>query len=150
MSKTTITYTCGHSDTIQVYGPYKGRDAIAAREARKLCPACYQAKLAADRAAESAAAAEQAQAAGLPALTGSPKQIAWAESIRAKQVAQLQALDAKLAVAPATANTEAVRIGREIIASMIARTDAKAWIDGRDTACDSYWLSAQVKSMMQA
>lgn len=150
MSKYTIKYACGHSGVMQIYGPLNGRDAIAEREARKLCPACYQAKLAADRAAESAAAAEQAKAAGLPALIGSPKQIAWAESIRAKQLAQLQALDAKLAVAPATANPEAVRIGREIIASMIARTDAKAWIDGRDTACDSYWLAGQVKARMQA
>lgn len=148
MSKHKITYACGHSDDVQIYGPYSGRDAQAERLAQKLCPACYQAKLAAERAAESAAAAEQAKSSGLPSLTGSAKQIAWAESIRAKAAAQLAELSAKLDAAPATANHAAIAIAREIISSTLAQTDARAWIDSRDTNCDQHWLSAQTKAKM--
>lgn len=148
MSKYDITYACGHKGSINIVGPYKNRDQIAERESRKLCPECYSAKLAADRAAASAAAAEQAKASGLPALTGSDKQIAWAETIRAKAADQLAALSAKLDSAPASANQTAISIAREIIASTIALTNASAWIDSRDTTYDRHWLSVQTKARM--
>ncbi len=148
MAKTNITYRCGHSDTIQIYGPYAGRDRAAEREAEKLCPGCYRAELAQKRAAESAAAAEDAKAIGLPALTGSAKQSAWAESIRATQADILRNLDNGLANAPDTANAEAVRIGREIIAATLARTSAHDWIEGRDTTLDRHWLLREVRARM--
>lgn len=45
------------------------------------CPDCYRARLAAERDAENRAAMEDAKATGLPSLTGSDKQIAWATTI---------------------------------------------------------------------
>ena len=149
MAWNTITYACGHTTREQLYGPMAQRERTIERALDKLCPECYAAKIEAERAAESAAAAEAAKNAGLPALTGSEKQIAWAESIRAKQVEILLKLDHALANAPATANADAVRISREIIAATIARTAAKDWIDGRDKPLGRVWLSAQVKAMME-
>lgn len=46
------------------------------------CPDCYQTRVRMERQEENAAAAEANKTAGLPGLTGSPKQVAWAESIR--------------------------------------------------------------------
>lgn len=40
MSKRHITYTCGHEDTIQLYGSYSDRERRAEYVARQHCPAC--------------------------------------------------------------------------------------------------------------
>lgn len=65
-------HVCGHwGERYQAYGPHAGRERqLAAIEAHQ-CPECR--KEAADKIA---------QEAGLPMLTGSPKQIAWASDIR--------------------------------------------------------------------
>ncbi len=148
MAYNTITYACNHTTREQLYGPMAARERTIERALDRLCPDCYRAKLDAERAAEAAVAAEAAKAGGLPALTGTPKQVAWAESIRAKQSQDLNALDAALAAAPATADADAVRIGREIIAAMLARTSARDWIDGRDRALDRHWISTAVRARM--
>ncbi len=67
----TITYQCGHQEEKQMYGPYAERDRKAEWMGRDFCPECRAKK-----------AAEQSAAAGLPELTGSPKQIAWAQTVR--------------------------------------------------------------------
>jgi hypothetical protein len=54
-----------------MYGPHAGREYRLSAMERQDCPDCR--KTAADAAA---------QAAGIPALEGSPKQIAWAAEIR--------------------------------------------------------------------
>lgn len=152
MSKYDITYACGHDGRIDIAGPYKNREYLAERESRKLCPECYSAKLAADRAAASAAAAEQAKATGLPALTGSAKQIAWAETIRAKAVAELKILTAYLDAlerkpALTDGNRLAIRLGREAIATALSRTYAHEWIDSRHNRYERDWLKSQIKSL---
>ena len=150
MAWSEITYECGHTTREQLYGKMAQRERTIERALDRLCHDCYASKLAEERAAESAAAAEAAKDAGLPELTGSEKQIAWAESIRAKQVAELIELDKVLATAPAKTpeQVEAVRIGREVVADMISRTSAKDWIEGRDTIVSMQWLSQQVKVRM--
>ena len=87
---------------------------------------------------------------GLPALVGSKMQIAWAEAIRDEQVKALRGLDQILTRVPARthAQEETSRMAREIIAEMIARQSAQDWIDGRDTAINSTWLSWQVMKRM--
>lgn len=76
MAKYDVTHTCGHTVEIEQFGPEQARREARAQMRQHPCLAC--------RNAEAAAANAEA---GLPALTGSPKQIAWAESIRAKAVA---------------------------------------------------------------
>lgn len=149
MSKQDINYACGHDGVINIVGPKRNREYVAKSESRKLCPECYSAKLAADRAAASAAAAEQAKATGLPALTGSAKQIAWAETIRANAVAQLAKLSAYLDEVDAEPDApeqerEEARIAREIIANVIAQTDASTWIDNQYTQYEGVWMRQQI------
>lgn len=59
------------------------RKKIAWYENYAVCPDCYEKA----RQEEVATAAKQAKADGLPALTGSEKQIRWAESIRKEKMA---------------------------------------------------------------
>ena len=92
-----ITYKCGHEGREQIYGKTSERQGRADWIGEhKLCPDCYAAekdRLQAERAkghdTTSAAAAAANKAAGLPALTGSPGQIAWAETIRATLLADI-------------------------------------------------------------
>ena len=81
MAKYDVTYACGHIAEIQLYGPGKERTRRMDWMRTQECPACKA----------SAAAAVNA-AAGLPELMGTPKQVAWAESIRAEKVALLEAV----------------------------------------------------------
>ena len=69
-------YTCGHGgERYQVYGKMDGRARqLAAIEAYP-CPECRKIE-----------AEQQALAAGLPLLVGSPKQIAWASEIRERKL----------------------------------------------------------------
>jgi hypothetical protein len=87
MSKEHVTFSCGHEGIVVVFGNRQQRDRKVKWLAERPCRECYEADLAVKRAAESAEAAEKAKATGLPILQGSPKQIAWAESIRAKALA---------------------------------------------------------------
>ena len=99
----------------------------------RLCPECYAKQQAAKRAeareAENKAAAETAGALGLPELSGTEKQVAWAISIRQK------ALDEALAPhggSLANLNDK----GRAVLAAAMAKlpTEARWWIDHRDDA----------------
>lgn len=148
MAWNTLTYACGHTTREQLYGPMAQRERTIERAVERLCPDCYRAKIEADRAAESAAAAAAAQAEGLPALTGTPKQVAWAEAIRAKQAPALRELAEKLANAPAGANAEAVRLGQDIVAAALACTSAHDWIEARDRVIDPRWISEAVRARM--
>ena len=76
--KYEITYSCGHEDMIELFGPTKTREWILKKEAEKICPNCQ----AEERTRLSAQAAERAAKMDLPKLQGSPKQIQWAETLR--------------------------------------------------------------------
>lgn len=83
MAKYDVTYSCGHSGTIQLFGPYKSRDRkIEWYENEGLCPDCYAEKQRQKREEEVKAIAEKNAVNNLPELSGSEKQIAWAEKIR--------------------------------------------------------------------
>jgi len=71
------------------------------------------------RAAAAEAGRAQAAALDLPALTGTPKQIAWAEQIRAQALAMVAGLP------------EAERAAA--LAAFAAQTSASNWIDRRHT-----------------
>jgi len=134
MAKYSINYSCGHTGVEQLYGPGKERARhIEWAEKSALCPECYAAKRAADRAAEiekeKAAAkisASQLTDAGvvLHPLRGSDKQITWATDIRAKLMADPNYGWAVKAVAEAA--------GEKAL-------ESKYWIDRR-SRIDSNWM----------
>ena len=81
MAWQTPTHACGHQgERYQAYGKHDGRELQLTAIERQDCPACR--KAAADKAALDA---------GLPLLTGSEKQVAWAGEIRERALRLLPA-----------------------------------------------------------
>lgn len=130
MAKYTVTHSCGHDVEINLVGKGTERERRMAWMRTQDCPAC-----------KTAAAQRVNTGMGLPALIGSAKQVAWAETIRAELIAQLDRVIANTyadqwiakirAAKPEMADTaiEAVGTYRDTFA---ARAEARAWIDDRD------------------
>lgn len=154
MAKYSVDHTCGHSQTHELLGPHKERDRKLAWLETTVCSDCCHAKREADHAAAATLAAEENQAAGLPALIGSEKQVAWAESIRVPICAALAAAESTLAARTWT-SPEAEREMRDAFALIVdevcGRTDARWWIDeGRHLGFTSPesaagWVGRQAK-----
>jgi hypothetical protein len=129
MARYAVTHSCGHGRTVQITGTdvHGERRRKAEWLSTQLCPACARAARETDRQARNAAAAAQAIAAGLPPLEGTPKQAAWAESIRMDLFGQLRAR---------FAGTRYEQRAGEIIAIYMraasAVTSASEWIDSTD------------------
>ena len=73
MAKYTITYKCGHTEEMQLFGKMNDRDRKIAWYATQDCPEC-----------KAAAAKAAAKERGLVELEGTAKQVVWAEQIRVK------------------------------------------------------------------
>lgn len=87
MARYEITHSCGHIEDHQIYGTnvHGERERKAEWLSGRLCSACYQAQKEQDarqREDDNAAAATENAEMGLVALSGSDKQILWAEAIR--------------------------------------------------------------------
>lgn len=124
MAKYDVTYSCGHTATVELYGKHSDRDnKIAWMEREGICPECYKRQQQAKRAAETAAAKEANV--GLPTLEGSEKQIAWAETIRAKFAAELNAKGFKFEMTETDAKL------KNALNATLYNTSAKWWIDNR-------------------
>lgn len=122
-----IRRACGHVDEVQIHGSNtRGQHGWRAEQlAEDNCFACK----AAGREALNARAAEVATAAGWADLTGSTRQIAWAQTIRGDLVAKLAAEIAGSAPAPvADAVTDLY------LRVLLRQTDASWWIDNRTTS----------------
>lgn len=120
MAKYAITHSCGHSETVQLYGKHTDRSRYMDNAERRQCRDCYNASLVAKTADM-----------GLPALTGSDKQVAWAETIRAKALLNAaESLD---------------DVGAEVMAIVRAKETARYWIDRRDMFARQTWLAEAVR-----
>lgn len=139
MAKYDVTHSCGHEVTHQLYGKTKG---FGGRESRlewletQPCLECRDKERAEQRAAESASAAEANQSAGLVALSGSEKQIAWAESIRRPVIEHLRSVDGDPSIIDERLSETARGEIRDAIALLVAevveQAEAKWWIDNRE------------------
>jgi len=90
VAKYTVTRSCGHEEVVALFGPNRDREwRLENVEPNKLCYECYQIALVEQREKANREAAEAAKEMALPALTGSEKQIAWAETIRQKLMTDL-------------------------------------------------------------
>lgn len=136
--KYTITHRCGHEQAHQIYGSNSRgqRDRKEEWLETRDCTACWQAeqeKARAERqkayAAESAAAAEANKS--LPALEGSLKQIAWAESIRKTALDKMREIAIKCPPedAPNDASRQACHKLKALIEQAEHNTSAKWWIE---------------------
>jgi hypothetical protein len=136
MSWYEVNYTCGHNDRMQVYGPTRDRQTIADRESRKDCPECWRKKQDARNAESALAASCDAAAAGLPSLVGSDKQVAWAETIRAKMLAELKPIVVSAKAKQSLAEQGRIALDDPRYVQLQAAIDAQA---------DSYRMQASAK-----
>ncbi|MDW4912628.1 hypothetical protein [Streptomyces californicus] len=129
--KLPIDHVCGHRATADIGGTdVRGERArTAAWLAEQPCPECRRDARERGRAEEAEAAAATARERGWPSLSGSVKQVAWAETIRA---AAITAMGERI-----TARVGEER-GRAAVESWTAvalrQTEAAWWIDNRDVA----------------
>lgn len=145
----TVNYKCGHEGRIQLYGKTTDRERkLDWMSGNVLCDDCQKLKFAANN----AKAAETNAQIGLPSLSGSDKQIAWAESLRQKAYKLLTADNAArelvahavthakqfgltqemLKAAGIDSRDKAAAIMREVINKLFAeQTAARYWIDNR-------------------
>jgi len=132
MAKYDITYSCGHSDTIQLYGKTKDREWKIANEESKLCPDCWKKQRDEERAKANAEAAEANKAAGLPELEGTEKQISWAETIRKSMIEHMEEYYISQITGEAKAeHPEEYKRIMQSFEAMKRHTDASWWIDNR-------------------
>lgn len=87
------------------------------------CTDCYKARKAAEREAENAAAADAAKAQNFPELTGSAKQIAWANTIRQQITSEIKS---KM---PPCETWE--KHHKDLWAWLLKKNSASWWIDRR-------------------
>lgn len=80
------TYSCGHEGRTNIIGPTKNRQYIADRRFSGLCPECYEKEINEERKRTNEEALKKAKELELPDLEGSPKQVAWANTIRNKML----------------------------------------------------------------
>lgn len=128
MAKYTVTRACGHTELVELLGKMKRREYLLENvEPHKLCKECYQKELEKKHQEEAEAARRFSEQENLPELQGTPKQVAWAEVIRMKQLPKY--LNAVKYV------KEDMRSHPVVLATIEAirnQTSAKWWIDRRD------------------
>ncbi len=135
------TYSCGHEGTVNIVGPTKDRQWKIDREFSGLCPDCYQKQIEEERAAENEAAEREAEEMELPELSGSPKQVVWANTIRVALLKELgdeisrAAEERECAVELFNAFGDYLKIRlsdlQEVEDILIQKTEARFWIDRR-------------------
>lgn len=143
MAKYQITHACGHVQTHQIFGSNtKGqRDSKRDWLASCLCEDCYREEQRAKHDSANKVAAATNKANNLPSLVGTQKQIEWAESIRAKKVADLDNL-----LKPEFANGEYAEFYNQcqyIINTVKNQSSASYWINNKDKDFDAHWLQNQ-------
>lgn len=155
-----IIYKCGHSGREQIYGPTKLRqDRADWIGEHKVCSECYAEQCQREReerqaeySRQSAADAEAAHEAYLPELTGTPKQIAWSESLRRRMLEQLDAQLAALLIESESLSDEERRIAGifrdEFSPWLRGQTSAKWWIDHREQSLDQMRTARNAPAML--
>lgn len=116
------TYSCGHDGRVDITGPSKSREWKRERAFSGLCPKCREE----ERQLENRKAAEKSRELELPVLTGSEKQVAWANTLRLKVI---EKYESRLTEEISDSEAELISAMDYILEN---RTDAGFWIDNRD------------------
>ena len=137
MAQHNIRHTCGHEETVQIYGTnvHGERQRKAEWLESKPCRDCER------------EAMREANLAGAAELEGSEKQVRWANDLRAKAIgdtkAKLATLDTQYIAAPQEWKDAQRKAGEAIITAMLAETSAKTIIDNRLDLVSHYGAVAQ-------
>ena len=118
--------TCRTRFTIQLFESHE-KNLFLVDKKDWYCDACKK-----DYARQQTAKLSEAhQSIGLPALTGSPKTLTWAEKIRAELINKVNYLKQNMHHADATAEDIAEKAFARFFEEWQTRTSAKWWIDHR-------------------
>lgn len=136
------TYSCGHEGRVDIGGPTKDRQRKADWKFSGLCPECYKKHLEEEKERQNQEAAEKSAEMELPELTGTEKQIAWANTIRVKKVSTVNAVIEKISKEMEKRGVDVIpgkNVGIKEISEAVdyfvcGHTDAKWWIEHRDDA----------------
>lgn len=137
MAQYNIRHTCGHEETVQIYGTnvHGERQRKAEWLVSKPCRDCER------------KAMREENLTGAAELTSSDKQVSWANDLRAKAIGDIKAklakLDTQYIAAPQEWKDAQRNAGEATIAAMLAETNAKAIIDHRDNLVSHYGAVAQ-------
>lgn len=137
MAQYNIHHTCGHEETVQIYGTnvHGERQRKAEWLESKPCRECERKTM------------RDENLTGAAELTGSDKQINWANDLRAKAIddikTKLAKLDTQYIAAPQDWKDAQRNAGEAIITAMLAETSAKTIIDHRDNLVSHYSAVAQ-------
>lgn len=125
-----VKRTCGHVETLRLFGPGNERERQLSYEATRACLDCY-------RAQQVAASASIVEPAGLPALVGTEKQVAWATTIRVSLLAKvdefLAYFETQAAAHPEQADVIVTQrgIAERALKNLRSQKYASWWIDNR-------------------
>lgn len=125
MAKYTITCACGHEHTFSLVGPHKSREWYLDKAKNEDCPACKEETRKAAIEFENKVAAEKSAEMELPELVGSPKQIAWANTLR---IAFIDIMEKKMS----KVKPEYADMFQRFYDMITSETSAKFFIDTRD------------------
>lgn len=95
MTKAYFTGSCGHRGHVIARSAHAAERWAATKEGKDLCPSCWGKDQAVQRAAAIAdrkeavkGMIEEQKSMNLPGITGTPKQVNWAQYIRAEKISQ--------------------------------------------------------------
>lgn len=162
MAKYDIKFSCGHTETRDLIGKVKDRERkIEYFEEHGLCSECWEAEKKREFERQNQKAAEEAREYGLPELTGSEKQVAWATTLRQQFIADTERFigtrEEKLAsglfAADLTgqAQLETILRGMRVAVEerLLTETSARYWIDSRGID-NNEWLRAMGEKALTA
>lgn len=119
--KYEVTYACGHTGEVNLYGKGEERERKLEWLKTQLCPACEKAEREKRYDAEAKEAKEKADELGLPELQGSEKQVKWALTIRENMIEKVMShVDTNQPEQQA------------FVDWMCSQNNARFWIDSRD------------------
>ncbi len=139
MAKYEGTYSCGHEGTVNIIGPQKDRQWKIDRHFDGLCPECHKKERQREKEEAEKVAAEKTVEMDLPALTGTEKQVAWANTIRIDLIESFMKMieNNKNIYMYCNSNDERIpNVTKEELIDLIdyiakEYTSAKFWIDSR-------------------
>lgn len=136
------TFSCGHEGYATVFGTKKERRWREETVFLGVCPDCYKKSMDEKRAEENKVALEESNQLGFPALVGSAKQVAWANTIRLKFYHDFsEYVKTVIQKQPDIINVRNEDFNKSIVINRLMeiqqyavteKLDAKFWIDNRD------------------
>lgn len=122
MAKYDVVYACGHTGSVNLYGPGKDREWKLKSLATALCPECTEK----ERAQIGQEAAAKSTKDGHAAMIGSEKQLAWAYPLRATAI---KILAESIPEFKKANNAKGVDVCKALVERIAAETKASNIID---------------------